>query len=204
MLSRLEMSRHETDEPPTRQSEARTPEVDSRTSAARASILIVDDTPENLTAFECVLTELKENIVTARSGQDALRCLLQEEFAVILLDVNMPEMNGFETAALIRQRQSSEHTPIIFVSAILTTEMHAYQGYSLGAVDYIFTPVVPEVLRSKVSVFVQLFKQNQEIKLQAARLRLMDQMEHERRLGEAAERLELQTRRNRFFNLSLD
>jgi PAS domain S-box-containing protein len=170
----------------------------------RANILMVDDTPENLTAFESVLTELNQNVIAVRSGTEALRCLLRQDFAVILLDVNMPEMNGFETASLIRQRKSSEHTPIIFVSAISTTETHAHKGYSLGAVDYIFTPVVPEILRSKVSVFVELYQQRQEIKRQAERLRELDQQEHRRRLGEAAERLELQTQRNRFFTLSLE
>jgi PAS domain S-box-containing protein len=170
----------------------------------KAAMLLVDDTPENLTAFASVLADLNEVVVTARSGTEALRCLLRQDFAVILLDVNMPDMNGFETASLIRQRKSSEHTPIIFVSAISTTETHAFKGYALGAVDYIFTPVVPEVLRSKVSVFLDLFKKTQEIKRQAARLRRMDQREHQKRLGEAAERLELQTQRNRFFTLSLE
>ncbi len=169
-----------------------------------ASILIVDDTPENLTAFESVLADLDQKIVKARSGREALQCLLRQEFAVILLDVNMPEINGFETAALIRQRQSSEHTPIIFVSAVSTTDNHTFTGYSLGAVDYIFTPVVPDVLRSKVGVFVELHKRTQEVKAQAARLRQLDQAEHQRRLTEAAERLHLETRRNRFFTLSLE
>src|SRR5439155_8462804 len=121
-----------------------------------------------------------------------------------LLDVNMPEMNGFETAALIRQRKSSEHTPIIFVSAISTTELHAYQGYAVGAVDYIFTPVIPEVLRSKVAVFVELSKKTGEIQRQAQRLREIEEREHQRKLLEAAERLELETKRNRFFLLSID
>jgi signal transduction histidine kinase len=153
----------------------------------KANLLIVDDTAANLTAFASILEELGQNVVTARCGRDALQSLLRQDFAVILLDVNMPEMDGFETATLIRQRQSSERTPIIFVSAISTTETHAYQGYSLGAVDYIFTPVVPEVLRSKVAVFVELYLKNQAIKRQAARLRQLDQQEHERRLNEATE-----------------
>ncbi len=170
----------------------------------RASILLVDDTPENLTAFKAVLDELDEHLVIAHSGLEALHCLLRQDFCVILLDVNMPEMNGFETASLIRQRKNSEHTPIIFVSAISTTETHAHKGYSIGAVDYIFTPVVPEILRSKVSVFVELFRKTQEIKRQATRLRQLDREEHQRRLTEAAEHLEFQTQRNRFFTLSLE
>lgn len=170
----------------------------------RASILLVDDTPENLTAFESVLTDLGQEIVKAASGRQALQHLLRQDFAVILLDVNMPEMNGFETAALVRQRRNSEHTPIIFVSAVSTSENYACKGYSLGAVDYIYTPVVPEILRSKVAVFVDLYKKTQEIKIQAERLRHLDLREHQRRLGEAAERLELQTKRNRFFTLSLE
>lgn len=178
--------------------------AETKTEQHRASILLVDDTPENLTAFECVLADLNEEIVKARSGREALQCLLRQDFAVILLDVNMPDMNGFETAALIRQRQSSELTPIIFVSAVSTTETSACKGYQLGAVDYIYTPMVPEILRSKVSVFVELHKKTLEIRAQAERLRRMDQREHQRRLGEAAERLELQTQRNRFFTLSLE
>lgn len=180
------------------------PGMDGRDLPAPANILIVDDTPENLTAFESVLSGLNQRILRASSGREALHSLLREDFAVILLDVNMPEMNGFETATLIRQRKSSAHTPIIFVSAVSTSETHAFQGYCLGAVDYIFTPVVPEVLRSKVGVFVDLYHKTEEVKRQAERLRRMDQSEHQRRLGEAAERLELQTKRNRFFTLSLE
>ena len=170
----------------------------------KAGILVVDDTPENLIAFESVLSELGQDIVAARSGREALSFVLRQDFAVILLDVNMPEMDGFETARLIRQRKSSEHTPIIFMSAISTTENHACRGYSMGAVDYITTPVVPEILRSKVGVFVELYRKSEEVKRQAAQLRYLDQRENQRRLVEAAERLELQTRRNRFFTLSLE
>ena len=115
-----------------------------------ANILLVDDRPDKLLSLEVALSELKENIVSAHSGKEALRCLLKQDFAVILLDVNMPGMDGFETAALIRQRPRSELTPIIFVSAINDTENHVTRGYSLGAVDYILTPVVPEILRAKV------------------------------------------------------
>src|SRR6476661_7761905 len=108
----------------------------------KVSILIVDDRPDKLLAHESILGDLKENLVSVRSGREALRCLLKQDFAVILLDVNMPGMDGFETAALIRQRGRSELTPIIFVSAINDNENHVSRGYSLGAVDYIGTPIV--------------------------------------------------------------
>src|SRR5436190_20017952 len=136
----------------------------------KVSILIVDDRPEKLLALEAVLEDLGQNIIRAYSGREALRQVLTQEFAVILLDVNMPDMDGFETAALIRQRKNSEHVPIIFITAISTTDTHMFKGYSLGAVDYIFTPVNAEVLRSKVSVFVELVKKSQAVKQQAKQL----------------------------------
>src|SRR4029079_4542075 len=116
-------------------------------------ILIVDDRPDKIMALEAVLSDLRQDIVKVNSGRQALRALLQDDYAVILLDVHMPEMDGFETAALIRQRKNSEKTPIIFVTAVSDTETHVTRGYSLGAVDYINTPVEPEILRAKVSVF---------------------------------------------------
>lgn len=180
------------------------PPMDPLPSGSKASILMVDDTPENLVALEAVLAELGQNLVKARSGEEALRLLLRQEFAVILLDVNMPGLNGFETAQMIRQRKSTEHIPIIFVSAISTSDTHLFKGYALGAVDYIFTPVIPDVLRSKVSVFVELLKKTEEAKLQAEQLRQMEEREHQQRLNEAAKRLELQTKQNRFFTLSID
>src|SRR4051812_5390815 len=152
----------------------------------RVSILVVDDRPEKIIALESILVELKQNIVTASSGKEALRLLLRDEFAVILLDVSMPVMDGFETAALIRQRKHSEHTPIIFVSAINATETHATRGYSLGAVDYIFAPVVPEVLRAKVSVFIDLFKKTQQVRRQGDWLRI----EAEKRAAQLESRLQ--------------
>src|SRR5205807_143448 len=119
-----------------------------------------------LLAMQVMLEDLGENLVTARSGCDALRCLLDQDFAVILLDVNMPDMDGFETASLIRQRNKSAHTPIIFLTAY-SDEIHTARGYSLGAVDYILAPVLPEVLRTKVKVFVDLFKMTEQVKRQA-------------------------------------
>src|SRR5207237_4567764 len=124
----------------------------------KANILLVDDRADKLLALEAILSSLGQNVIKARSGKDALRCLLQDDFAVILLDVSMPCMDGFETAALIRKRPSSELTPIIFITSINNSENHVAKGYSLGAVDYILTPVVPEILRAKVSAFVELHK----------------------------------------------
>ena len=112
----------------------------------RVNILVVDDRPSKLIAMEALLAELGENVVCVSSGADALRQLLDREFAVVLLDVNMPEMDGFETANLVRQRPRLRHIPIIFMTAG-SDETRAVQGYSLGAVDYILTPVVPEVTR---------------------------------------------------------
>src|SRR4029077_4477283 len=132
----------------------------------KVNILIVDDRPDKLLAHEAVLTDLGQNLIRARSGREALRCLLQMDFSVILLDVNMPGMDGFETAALIRQRQRSETTPIIFISAVNDTDTHVSRGYSLGAVDYILTPVVPEILRAKLAVFVDLYKKTEQVKRQ--------------------------------------
>ena len=139
-------------------------------SNGKVNVLLVDDRPEKLLALEAVLEDLGQNIVRAYSGREALRHVLAMDFAVILLDVNMPGMDGFETATVIRQRKTSEHIPIIFITAF-GDEMLAARGYSLGAVDYILTPVVPEVLRSKVSVFVDLFKKTEQVKRQADSLR---------------------------------
>ncbi len=132
----------------------------------KINILIVDDLPEKLLVLESILEELGENVVKANSGPEALRLVLAHDFAVILLDVHMPGMSGFETADLIRQRRKSAHTPIIFITAF-TDEMHTAQGYSMGAVDYILSPIVPEILRTKVRVFVELYRMTQQVKQQA-------------------------------------
>jgi CheY-like chemotaxis protein len=113
----------------------------------RVNILVVDDRPAKLVAMSALLADLDENVVCVESGAGALRELLHRDFAVILLDVNMPEMDGFETATMIRQRPRLQHVPIIFMTAA-NDDTHSLRGYSLGAVDYILTPVVPEVLRS--------------------------------------------------------
>ena len=128
----------------------------------RANILIVDDRADKRIVFSTVLEDLGQNIVTVASGEEALRWLLDHDCAVILLDVNMPGMDGLETAELIRSRRKSAHTPIIFITAF-ADEMHTARGYSLGAVDYILSPVVPNVLRSKVRAFVQLHRLNAEL-----------------------------------------
>ena len=132
----------------------------------KINILIVDDLPEKLLVLESILEDLGENVIKANSGAEALRLVLANDFAVILLDVYMPGVNGFETAALIRQRRKSAHTPIIFVTAF-ADEMHTAQGYSMGAVDYILSPIVPEILRSKVKVFVDLYRMTRQVKQQA-------------------------------------
>src|SRR4051794_26722962 len=119
---------------------------------SKANILIVDDLPEKLLVYQTVLEELGQNVVAARSGAEALRHVLREDFAVILLDVNMPDIDGFETAHLIRQRKRSAHTPIIFLTSF-ADEMRIQQGYATGGVDYIPAPVIPEILRAKVRVF---------------------------------------------------
>ena len=167
-------------------------------------ILLVDDAPDKLLALEAALSDLGQTIVKAESGSEALRLVLKREFAVILLDINMPGMDGFETASLIRQRRSSSHTPIIFVTSFSTGDIEVYRGYSLGAVDYLFTPVTPEVLRSKVSVFVELAKKNREIQRQAAALRHAEEERLQRKLDEANARIEWETRRNHFFRLSIE
>ncbi|HEX9160312.1 MAG TPA: response regulator, partial [Thermoanaerobaculia bacterium] len=134
------------------------------------NILLVDDQPSNLLALESILDELDQNLVRAHSGRAALRHLLETDFAVILLDVQMPEMDGFETAALIREREKSRDTPIIFLTALSRSETNVFRGYELGAVDYIFKPFHPEILRSKVNVFVELFRKREAVKGQAHQL----------------------------------
>jgi signal transduction histidine kinase len=132
----------------------------------KSNILIVDDLPEKLLVFKTILEELDQNLIMVRSGSEALREILQREFAVILLDVNMPDIDGLETGRLIRQYKKSAHTPIIFITAY-ADEMQTAQGYSLGAVDYILSPVVPDVLRSKVRVFVDLYQMQQRTRAMA-------------------------------------
>jgi signal transduction histidine kinase len=159
----------------------------------QANILLVDDHPENLVVLEATLAKLGQNLVKACSGQQALKCLLEQDFAVILLDVQMPQMNGFETAALIRQRERSRHTPIIFLTALSDSDALKVEGYALGAVDYLLKPIDPVILTSKVAVFVDLFKKNIEVQQQAAQLVAKNlevlRAEAARQQAEAANRL---------------
>src|SRR5258708_11026352 len=127
------------------------------------NILMVDDQPQKLLAYEAMLAGLGERLLRARTGNEAFEILLHEEIAVILLDVNMPGMDGFETAALIREHPRFTKTPIIFVTAVNTSDLDRIRGYEIGAVDYVSVPVIPEVLRAKVSVFVELHRKTREL-----------------------------------------
>jgi CheY-like chemotaxis protein len=141
----------------------------------KVNILLVDDQPGKLIAHEAILQELGQNIIKATHGREALECLLKQDFAVILLDVQMPGMDGFETAELIRQRPRFEKTPIIFITGYNTSDIDRLKGYRLGAVDYMFLPVIAEVLKAKVSVFVELAQQTALIKRQAEYLAFHNQ-----------------------------
>ncbi|HUS35527.1 MAG TPA: ATP-binding protein [Verrucomicrobiae bacterium] len=145
------------------------------TSSETVNILMVDDSRDKLLAMESILQSLGQNLVKAFSGPEALRLLLKQEFAVILLDVNMPGMDGFETASMIRQRPSLEHIPILFVTALSTTDSDIFKGYAYGAVDYVLTPILPEILRTKVGVFVELWKQKRALQEQAESLKRLNQ-----------------------------
>jgi signal transduction histidine kinase len=145
----------------------------------KVNILMVDDQPQRLLSYQSVLQELGQNLVCAGSGVDALEQMMKQEFAVVLLDVSMPGMDGFETAAMIHDHPRYERTPIIFVTGVHDTDMDRIKGYKLGAVDYVSIPVVPEILRSKVSVLVELHCQRRELQ------------ELNRSLAEANARLEL-------------
>ena len=154
----------------------------------KVNILIVDDLPEKLLVFETILGSLGENLVMARSGSEALAEVLRREFAVILLDVNMPDIDGLETAQYLRQYKKSAHTPIIFITAY-ADEMQTAKGYSLGAVDYILSPIQPDILRSKVKVFVELYKLQQQARIMAEERIVLEKAEDARRSAEEANRL---------------
>jgi PAS domain S-box-containing protein len=136
------------------------------TKDQKVNILLVDDHPENLLALEAILESLGQNLVKATSGEAALKCLLDQDFAVILLDVQMPRMDGFETAELIRTRPKNQQTPIIFLTAFHKNEQFMFKGYAVGAVDYMIKPFPAEILKYKVSVFINIFKTNAQIKQQ--------------------------------------
>ncbi len=150
---------------------AATPSTSTAIKPEQVDILLVDDRAENLLALEAILEPLNQRLVRASSGEDALRRLLERDFAVILLDVQMPGMNGFETAELIKARERNRVTPIIFLTAISKEEEYVFKGYSVGAVDYMFKPFQPEILRSKVQVFVDLSLQQRRLADQEQRLR---------------------------------
>lgn len=159
-----------------------------RAEPDKANILIVDDLPEKLLVFETILGSLGQNLVLARSGSEALAEVLRREFAVILLDVNMPDIDGLETAQYLRQYKKSAHTPIIFITAY-ADEMQTAKGYSLGAVDYILSPIQPEILRSKVKVFVELHKLQQQARIMAEERVALEHAEQARKIAEESNRL---------------
>jgi PAS domain S-box-containing protein len=166
--------------------------VSDNTTAPRddVAILVVDDEPKNLFAVEAVLGGLGGTLVTALSGREALRHVLNRDFAAILLDVQMPDLDGFQTAQIIRQRDRCRHVPIIFITAISKASEHVRLGYSLGAVDYVFKPFEAEILRSKINVFMELYRNRESVRRQAEQLRALE----ERRV--AAEVLESVRRQN--------
>src|ERR1700692_4915226 len=129
----------------------------------KVNILLVDDQPAKLLAYEVILKELGENLVVAASGREALEYLLKHEVAVVLVDVCMPELDGFELAAMIREHPRCQKTAIIFISAIHLTHVDRLKGYEMGAVDYVPVPVVPEVLRAKVKIFAELYRKTREL-----------------------------------------
>ena len=159
----------------------------------RVELLLVDDRPENLLALEAILEPLGQGVVRAGSGDEALRQLLVRDFAVILLDVQMPGLNGYETARLIKSRERSRHIPIIFLTAIDTDEAHAFRGYAVGAVDFMAKPFQPDVLRSKVAVFVDLYRKQRQLARQERLLRESERRElelrHRAQLFESESRL---------------
>jgi len=149
----------------------------------RVNILLVDDHPENLVALSATLNKPDYRIVTADSGRQALSCLLRDEFAVVLLDVMMPEINGYEVAALMRGQKRTQNVPIIFLTALATDISQTYEGYSVGAVDYLLKPLEPEIVKAKVAVFVDLFRSKQQIRQQAAILREVEHQAQEAKLA---------------------
>ncbi len=168
----------------------------------RGGVLIVDDTPSKLMALGAIVSGMDLEIVTATSGEQALHQLLKRDFAVILLDVNMPVMDGFETATLIRSRPRSEHTPIIFVTAEANSEAERISGYTLGAVDFIYSPISPEILRAKVRVFVDIFYLQRQVLLHNQQLEsLVAQRTRDLAATNARLTLEMAERRNLEINL---
>jgi PAS domain S-box-containing protein len=158
--------------------------MDVKPQEILTNILLVDDRPANLFALEAILEPLGQNLVKAYSGEEALRMILKNDFSVILLDVQMPVLDGFETARLIKERERSRHIPIIFLTAISKEEQFVFKGYTVGAVDYIAKPFDPDILRSKVSVFVDLYRKTEQIRRQTELLQLSERREREREVAE--------------------
>jgi CheY-like chemotaxis protein len=156
------------------------PLLEPPSTPARAKLLLVDDTYANLVALTAVLEPLGQDLVTARSGEEALRRLLDADFAVILLDVHMPGMDGFQTATVIRRRERCRHTPIIFLTAHLGQPRHVFEGYSHGAVDYLVKPYDPDALRTKVRVLVDLYLARERVRREAEHARRHERIDLER------------------------
>jgi PAS domain S-box-containing protein len=155
-----------------------------------AAVLLVDDRPQNLLALEAILEPLGHELVGAGSGEEALRLLLhRDDFAVILLDVQMPRLDGFETAALIKERERTRNIPIMFLTAISKDQQNVFKGYEVGAVDYVFKPFQPEILRSKVAVLIDLHEKNEQLRLQAEQIALQELAELRRESAERYEQL---------------
>lgn len=145
----------------------------------KSNVLIVDDRPENILSLEALLDAPDMNIIKAYSGNEALGMILEYDFALVLLDVQMPEMDGFETAELMRSNTRTKHIPIIFVTAINKDQQHVFKGYQAGAVDYIFKPLEPEILKNKVNVFLELHSQKAALKNNNDELRKANQIIHD-------------------------
>jgi PAS domain S-box-containing protein len=165
----------------------------------KADILLVDDQSANLLALESVLDDLGQNLVQAHSGEEALRLLADHDFAVVLMDVRMPGLDGFETAKLVRSQERSRHTPIIFITAYDDDRFSVEQAYALGAVDFLTKPFLPAVLRTKVAVFVELFQKTEQVKHQAEELRHLERQEFQSKLAEEDARLRQAEERFRLF-----
>lgn len=159
----------------------------------KVKILLVDDNQLNLSALTAALGDSRLELVSAKSGAEALKCLLADDYALVLLDVQMPDIDGFETARLIRLREKTKHIPIIFITAMYREEAEAFKGYSLGAVDYIIKPFSKDILKSKVSVFVNLYLMREEVKRQAEIILAHEKREHEAKLLETKRQLEEET-----------
>src|SRR6184192_2552395 len=148
----------------------KTTPTSSTPAQQKANILLVDDHDANLLALEAILDDLGQNLVRARSGEEALKHLLRDDFAVVLLDVRMQGLDGFETAKIIRSREKNRHTPIIFLTAYDTNRLPVEEAYALGTVDYLVKPLVPVILRAKVAGFVELWEKAEQIKRQAEQI----------------------------------